>query len=86
MRSTTNLSLYDDDIATVEVVARTTPATAYNSEGTRYLVVRFGDGAGLAIQGDPVDVLALVERIRDEVIASIGAAWPVETAHAGVMA
>ena len=86
MRSTTHLTLYDDDIATVEVVARTSPATAYNPEGSRYVVVRFGDAAGIAIQGDPNEMVALFDRIRSDVIAAVGKAWPVETAHAEVMA
>ena len=45
----------------------------------RILAVRI-DGPSLSIQGDPADVLALVDRIRDAMIAEVGRRWPVEKA------
>lgn len=52
--------------------------------GTRFriLSVRIGEWRGdLAIQCDPEPMLALFDRVRSALIAEVGRAWPVETAH-----
>ena len=63
------------------------PDDDYFPNGVRIASVRFGDRFGAAaggvitVQGDPEPMLALFDRIRSELVAACGKAWPVETAH-----
>ena len=63
-----------------EVKAR---AWVFEPIGDRQLTLRIAETA-LVIQGPAADVLALVDRVRDALVAEVGRVWPVESAHAAV--
>ena len=67
-----------------EVATHDSPPHRYQPEGGHIAAVRLQGGLGgaITIQGDPEPMLALFDRIRSELIAAIGKAWPTEMAHA----
>lgn len=80
-------------VTTHFVMDADTPVTVDTHEftelGTDYRIVSFDLGeyrhGRITVQGDPEVMLALVDRLRAEVVAAVGTTWPVEQAHAAAI-
>lgn len=69
-----SLVLYQDTWHKVGAQGATDARIAYVDIGESF-------GSHITLQGDPEVMLAFVDQLRAEMVAAIGAEWPVETAH-----